>query len=405
MKLSKKQREYWIYANKRWNIKYGATRSGKTFIDYYIIPRRIRSCGSGRIVLIGNTRNTIERNILEPMRSMYGEKLVGNIGSNSKVRLFGRSCHVLGADKVSQVSKLQGASISYCYGDEITTWNKEVFEMLKSRLSEPDSIFDGTCNPDSPRHWMKEFLDGPAEIFEQHYEIDDNPFLTEDFKRNLKQEYKGTVYYDRFILGRWVAAEGVIYRQFADTPSRFLTKDDSGVGFAVIGIDFGGNMSAHAFVCVGFSYDMRQVTVLDEYYKKKMITPKDLEDDFLAFVIRNKEKYPIYEARCDSAETTLIRGLAAAVNEAGIAIDVKKALKGPINDRIRFVNMMMSLDRFKIMQHCEHLQGALQEAVWDDKSIADKRLDDGKLNVDSLDAMEYALEPYIRDMTEMSRMR
>jgi hypothetical protein len=150
---------------------------------------------------------------------------------------------------------------------------------------------------------------------------------------------------------------------------------------------------------------MKRITILDEYYKKKMITPKDLEDDFSAFVMRQKEKYPIYEARCDSAETTLIRGLAATVSENKIAIDVKKALKGAINDRIRFVNMMMSLNRFKIMSHCENLIGALTEAVWDEKSITDKRLDDGKLNIDSLDAMEYAIEPYMNDMTEISRMR
>lgn len=403
MQLSEKQKEFWNGANHRWNIKFGATRSGKTYIDYFMIPRRIRACGSGRIVLIGNTKNTIERNILEPMRDIYGSRLVGAIGSNNAVMLFGRKCHVLGADKVNQVTKLQGASISYCYGDEVTTWHEDVFTMLKSRLSEPDSVFDGTCNPEGPQHWMKKFIDSDADIFAQGYTIDDNPFLEPTFVSNLKREYFGTVYYDRFILGRWVAAEGVIYRQFADNPELFMTDDDSDIRYAVCGVDFGGNISANAFVCVGFSHDFTNITVLDEYYEKRAITPSELEREFLAFVAKNKAKYPLYEARCDSAETTLINGFTAAVVRARADIDIKKAVKGRITDRIRFVNRMMSEGRFKIMRRCEHLKEAMVEAVWDEKSIVeDKRLDDGKFNVDSLDAMEYALEPFMRDLTEQT---
>lgn len=398
MQLSQKQAEYWSNANRRWNFKTGATRSGKTHLDYYIIPRRIRKAGKGRIILIGNTRNTVERNVLEPMRDMYGEKMVGLISSNSTIRLFGRRCHVLGADRISQVAKLQGTGISYCYGDEVPTWEENVFNMLKSRLSEEDSIFDGTGNPEGPNHWLKKFLDSDADIYSQSYCIDDNPFLPPEFVNALKKEYWGTVYYDRFILGKWIPAEGIIYRQFADSPHKFMTNDDSDVGFAVVGVDFGGNKSAHAFYCVGISADFKRVKVLDEYYLKKEISPEELENDFCNFVLRNKEKYPLWEARCDSAESTLIKGLQAAVAKRGIAIDIKKALKKRITDRIRFTCMMMSSGRFLVMQHCTKLAEALCEAVWDSKYNEDVRLDDGVLNVDSLDAMEYALEPYMDDI-------
>ena len=63
MQLSPKQKEFWNNCNCRWNVKTGATRSGKTYLDYYIIPKRIRACkGDGLIVLLGNTQGTIERN-------------------------------------------------------------------------------------------------------------------------------------------------------------------------------------------------------------------------------------------------------------------------------------------------------------------------------------------------------
>ena len=177
MKLSDKQKEFWNNCNCRWNIKSGATRSGKTYLDYFLIPKRIRTTkGQGLIVILGNTKGTIERNILEPMRNIYGPKLVGNISSNNTVRLFGKKVYALGADKKNRVEVIQGAGIEYCYGDEITTWSEEVFQMLKSRLDKPNSCFDGTCNPDHPNHWFKQFLDSDADIYHQHYTIDDNPF-------------------------------------------------------------------------------------------------------------------------------------------------------------------------------------------------------------------------------------
>ena len=54
--------------------------------------------------------------------------------------------------------------------------NKEVFQMLKSRLDKPYSCFDGSCNPEHPTHWLKEFLDTPElDIYLQKYTIFDNP--------------------------------------------------------------------------------------------------------------------------------------------------------------------------------------------------------------------------------------
>ena len=80
------QWEFFQNATHRWNFKTGATRSGKTHMDYYVIPKRIRNCtGNGLIVLIGNTQGTLERNIFEPMRSMFGDTLVGKV----RIRILG----------------------------------------------------------------------------------------------------------------------------------------------------------------------------------------------------------------------------------------------------------------------------------------------------------------------------
>lgn len=257
MGLSIMQHEYIQNATHKWNIKTGATRSGKTFLDLaYIIPNRILNCtGSGLIVLMGNTQGSVNRNVLEPMRNLWGQKLVGMIrtGDNS-VKLFGKKVYVLGADKKTSVARIQGTGMEYCYGDEVTTWSEEVFAMLKSRLDKPTSVFDGTCNPAGPLHWFKKFLDSKADIYHQAYTIDDNPFLPVDFVSGLKQEYAGSVYYDRFILGRWVRAEGIIYQSFSPSKHTFTKAPQIGrISFAV---DV-GHSNATVFLAFGEGVDGR----------------------------------------------------------------------------------------------------------------------------------------------------
>ena len=196
MLLTPKQAEYMRECHHRWNFKGGATRSGKTYMDFrWIIPMRIRerSGRDGLTVILGVTKATIERNVLSPMRDIYGDSLVGNISSDNTVWLFGEKCYALGAEKVSQVSKLRGASIKYCYGDEVADWSQDVFNLLKSRLDKSYSSFDGTFNPKDPAHWLKQFIDSDADIFYQTYAIDDNPFLDPAFVEALKKEYADVV--------------------------------------------------------------------------------------------------------------------------------------------------------------------------------------------------------------------
>lgn len=243
-----KQAQFIREGNHRWNFKGGATRSGKTYMDFRIvIPSRIRERAGkeGLTVILGVTKATIERNVLEPMRTLYGDELVAYISSDNTVMLFGEKCYALGAEKLSQVSKLRGSSIKYCYGDEVADWSPDVFGLLKSRLDKDYSCFDGTYNPQGPTHWLKEFLDSDADIFSQVYTIDDNPFLPPAFVENLKREYQGTVLYDRYILGMWAAAEGALfttYPEFTDNEELLYN------GIAHVDASYGGS-DFTAFTC------------------------------------------------------------------------------------------------------------------------------------------------------------
>lgn len=90
------------------------------------------------------------------MQELYGD-VVGDIGSNNICKMFGENVYCLGADNVGRVSKFRGARVKYLYIDEIVDINKEVFELLKSRLSFEYSLCDFAGNPQSRTHWAKEF--------------------------------------------------------------------------------------------------------------------------------------------------------------------------------------------------------------------------------------------------------
>lgn len=432
MQLSKKQNEYIINATHRWNIKSGAVRSGKSFVDTaYIVPKRIRDRAGlpGLNVIMGVSKESIERNVLQPMREIYTSDLIGNINNRNVARVCGEDVYCLGAEKVSQVAKIQGASIKYCYGDEIAKWNKEVFQMLKSRLDKTYSCFDGACNPEHPTHWLKEFIDNvELDIYLQKYTIFDNPFLDPEFVKQLCKEYDGTIYYDRLILGLWKRADGSIYKRFADNPEAFrceivdnLSQESEHKQFRKeditsieIGLDFGGNQSGHSFVARGYTDDYRDVIAL----KSRRVMAKDEKEDidsnrlnelFCEFVQEVIDDYSVcvksgdYVQYCnvesvfwDNAETVLGNSIRNAVEKEFPWIAVKPAKKRPINDRIRCTVKLMGAGRFFITSDCESLQTALSDAVWD-KEVKDKdeRLDDGSTDIDSLDAFEYTIE---RDM-------
>ena len=150
--------------------------------------------------------------------------------------MFGKKVFVLGADNKKHVARIQGTTVEYAYGDEITTWSQEVFEMLKSRLRCEHSHFDGTCNPDSPNHWFKKFLESDADIYAQSYQIDDG-VLPAEVVEELKKEYAGTVYYKRYILGEWALAEGLIYPMYQSAIIESLP--EGSIDDYVVSIDYG----------------------------------------------------------------------------------------------------------------------------------------------------------------------
>lgn len=384
MLLSPKQIEFARYGNRRWNFKGGATRSGKTYLDFkWIIPMRIRERAGkdGLSVILGVTKSTIERNVLEPMRNLYGDKLVGAISSDNTAWIFGEKCYCLGAEKVSQVSKIRGASIKYCYGDEVADWSEEVFALLKSRLDKEYSCFDGTYNPQYPNHWLKRFLDSDADIFSQEYTIDDNPFLPPTFVENLKKEYAGTVFYDRYILGKWTLAEGLIY----DFSEANITDEVPEAGEYYISCDYGTlNPFSAGLWCVNHGRAVR----VDEYYYSGRDKQYQLTDEeYYAEVEKLAGDKNIRHIIVDPSAASFI----ACIKKHG-RFSVRKA-KNDVMYGIRLTSAMLRAGAIKIGSDCGDAIREFGLYRWDEDSADDKPI---KENDHAMDDIRYFCATVLR---------
>ena len=132
--LSNKQIEVLKKANKRWNILYGATRSGKTHVSYFLALKHLFEHYNDNILFAGKTLNTIDRNVFDKMREIFGEEHIGKLIDKKEINIFGKRCYVVGANDDRAITKIQGVGLGYAYLDELTTFPENFFQMLKSRL-------------------------------------------------------------------------------------------------------------------------------------------------------------------------------------------------------------------------------------------------------------------------------
>lgn len=346
------------------------------------------------------------------------EALFINTKTGQKVVIF------VGGGKADSYKKILGNS----YGLWIATEINEHYDDDDSKTSfikvafarqlasdNPKWFWD--LNPGNPNDTIyKDYLDLWKEkgllggYNYQHFTIFDNAAITEQRKQEIISQYDPTsIWYQRDILGKKVVAEGLIYCEFKDyhiiKMNDWNAIDNNGnytndirrsLKFITVGVDFGGNISAHSFNATGFTNQFRKFGTIKQRRIAKRIDDKELTEEFIKFIKELREEYPgvnIIDIRCDSAEQTLIAGFERALRENNIAIPINNAIKDEIVNRIRFYCKMFSTNKYFVLECCNDLIMAFKTAVWE-KDKNDIRLDDGKQDIDSLDAQEYSTEPY-----------
>lgn len=389
----------------------GAIRSGKSVaMSLSFVIWAMSEFEACNFAMCGKTIGSFRRNVLFWLKLMLRSRGYSVSEQRTENLVIARRgsvenyFYVFGGKDERSQDLIQGITLAGVFFDEVALMPESFVNQATGRCSVDGSKFWFNCNPGSPAHWFKTgWIDKRADkrLLYLHFTMDDNLSLTEAVKERYRGMYTG-VFFKRYILGEWKSADGVIYRQFADDPERFILDEvPADIIIGTMGLDFGGNGSAHAGCLVGITRGYRSIVILGEYYRKEVIDPGTLTDDVCGFVQRSQAQVRATSIWCDSAETTLIKGIRTEVYSRRIPVEVRNARKGEIIDRIRLCDMLMSQGRFFIMRRCRHTIAALSEAVWDGKSpTKDKRLDDGSTNIDSLDALEYALEPHANRLIE-----
>lgn len=301
-------------------------------------------------------------------------------------------------------------TLAGAYVDELTQIPEDFFRMLLSRLSEPKAKLYATTNPDTPTHWVKTDIIDNTNIDKQvwHFTFDDNEILrrkNQEYFDELKREYQsmGEVYYQRFIMGLWVLAEGLIYKQFANNPEMFIKDeavDQNGnkINFMLIsiGIDYGATEGETEFKATGMTPYFTEAWTIDEEKLAGLHTPEQMYEAFEKFyhrVVANYGKVTHAYGDYGALGQVLTYGLDKYLKEHNIPLKVQDCIKGQINDRIYLDLMLFAQHRRFILKKCKYLIEAYKLAVWDgDKE--DTRLDDGTTPIDDLDASEYSMFPF-----------
>jgi PBSX family phage terminase large subunit len=376
------------------NIFCGAVASGKTYVSLIIFAFFVANSAKNDLFAIsGYSIKTIELNCLNFLRKFWGKYCDFSLG-NQVCTLFGRRVYIRSGGLEGSDLRLRGATLKGVYIDEVAAVSEKFFEEALRRLRVAGAKLFAATNPDRPNHWLlKKYIQNP-EIDLKYYEfrLEDNIFLPAEFVRHVKKANTG-VNFERFVLGNWVGAENAIYKIFSDNKANFLTSTPpKNFDYINVGVDFGGNRSAHAFVCTGIAGN-QLFALQSQKMDAKGVNPAELQiavKNFCEKIVRAYGRIDcIY---CDSAEQTLINGLRAALPFA-----VKNASKKPITDRIRATLALMGLERFQLLQgECASLENALENALYSQKSLVDERLDDGTSDIDSLDAFEYSFEKFMK---------
>lgn len=236
--------------NKDWFIAllHGAKRSGKTKMnnDLFLFElRRVRKIADAEgvkepmYILAGVSSSTINKNILQELYNMYN--IAPQFDKHNNFKLFGVKVVQAYTGNIGGVGAIRGMTAYGAYVNEASLAKQEVFAEIVSRCSGNGARILADTNPDNPEHWLKkEYIDKSNENVKAfHFELDDNTFLSERYRENIKAATPSGMFYDRDIKGLWVSADGVVYQDFDSNKHYIQSKDLPKLSTFYCGVDWG----------------------------------------------------------------------------------------------------------------------------------------------------------------------
>lgn len=371
---------------KRLNILEGSVRSGKTWISLVLWALWVATQPeNGNYLMVGKTLTSLKRNCLDLLETLVGEKNFTYSRAHKEGALFGRRIYLEGVNDARAESKIRGMTLNGAYCDELTLFTEDFFTMLLSRLSVKGAKLIGTTNPDSPVHWFAaQYLDRADKLnmLVMKFLIDDNTTLDPEYIANLKNEYTG-VFYDRFILGEWVVAEGLIYDFF--DPAIHTTDESPTDGEWYISVDYGtSNPFSAGLWNVG---ERRAVRVAEFYHSGRETHNQQTDEEYYTQMERLAGDRDIRSVVIDPSAASMI---ATILRHGRFAV---RHANNDVLNGIRVTAGLLKSRRILIHRSCKNAIRELRLYAWDEKADKDKPI---KQNDHAMDEMRYLCYTILR---------
>lgn len=366
-------------------INHGAKRSGKTVLDndlflYELMRAKRNAFAAGvqnpQYILAAADIGSIHRNILNELTGKYGMEF--HFDKFNRFMLFGVQVCCFGHSKINDLGRIRGMTAWGAYINEATVSNEEVFDEIKSRCSGDGARILLDTNPADPAHWLKrdyiDKADGKT-IVQFSWKLDDNTFLSDRYRANIKASTPSGMFYDRDINGAWVSADGMVYPDF-DQEVHYVSMADVPLDKIVrwfVGVDFGWEHYG-SFVLIGKTDDGVYYLVKEWAAQHRHI------DQWVEIGLQIKENLGNINFYCDSARPEYIQKMRVA----GLrALNARKEVMSGISE---VASLYKQKRLFIVKENTPRFQEEIYGYVW--KEGAD---DPVKENDDTQDAIRYGI--------------
>jgi PBSX family phage terminase large subunit len=392
--LSPKQVVSIVESTAKINIWDGSIRSGKTisslvrWLTYVADAPR-----GGELLMVGKTSQTLARNVFVPLADpdLFGEitrHVVYTPGATTAT-ILGRTVHVLGANDAKAESKIRGFTCAGAYVDEASLVPRDFWNQLLGRMSVPGSKLFATTNPDNPAHWLRKdfLLAGSPDVHRWHLTLADNPALDPAYVEFISGQYVG-LFYRRFILGEWVAADGAVYDMW-DEDRHVVDILPAITRWVCASVDY-GTSNAFAALLLGIGIDGRLYVVSEWRYDGRKAR-RQLTDVEYSERLRGWLDQPTPQHRAVRPPWLVVDPSAASFIRQLYADGLNPyPADNAVLDGIRLVSSLLATDRLKIARTCTGLRDEFGGYSWDDRAALLGEDKPVKVDDHSLDSLRYA---------------
>lgn len=383
--LTPKQKEVmdsFIHEKPKILLASGAKRAGKTFVFILLFLMHIAKYeGQGLSFIIGGaTQASIRRNILNDMESILGKEL--KLNKANAVTVFGNKIYCFDGANADAWKKARGFTAAGALLNEGTALHDSFVKEVISRCSYKGARVLIDTNPENPAHSVKtDYIDKDGQKLENgrlnikvfHFTLFDNVFLDEEYVESIVASTPSGMFTDRDIHGQWVAAEGVVYKDF-DKDKHYIDNAD-GVNFVkyFAGVDWGYEHPG-SIVVIGED-DTGCLYILEEHSQQHE------EIDYWVDVAKGiKNQYGNIFFYCDSARPEHVKRFK---REHIKAVNADKAVVSGIEE----VAKLFKTDKLKVIRNkVDRFQKEIFMYVWNEKTGEPVKMWD-----DVLDSIRYAI--------------